>query len=356
MKKILTLSLLFTACFCIQAQEAKIQFSETDHDFGKIPDSDNVTFDFQITNNSDETLLITDVKASCGCTRPIWTKSPIEPGKSGTITAIYNPSGRGYGKFSKTLSVKTNLASTKTLTIRGDVFRSDIRKNIPFADKTYPYSFGKYLLKSNKVDFGNIKLGDKKTITVQVYNNYDENITPKVNKASKQISVVFQKPETEAKSTGKMDITYNSSGTSQYGLQTDNISFLIDGNVYTLPYTVTVLDYTDDAAAVPKNKAGKININFNEINFGNYASGNSRTIKVSNSGKGKLAIRNIQTFDPAVTVSKKQFTLDPDEIGEFKVTIDKSKIKTQLSSNILITCNDPTNQTIEIKLSSAQTK
>jgi hypothetical protein len=44
------------------------------------------------------------VKASCGCTKPSWTKKPIAPGQTGEVTAVYNPKGHK-GAFEKVLTI-----------------------------------------------------------------------------------------------------------------------------------------------------------------------------------------------------------------------------------------------------------
>jgi hypothetical protein len=77
------------------------------HDFGTISeDGGNVSAIFTITNNTNEAIVLTNVRASCGCTTPSWTKEPIEPGKTGTVTATYSPKGRP-GPFEKTVTITT---------------------------------------------------------------------------------------------------------------------------------------------------------------------------------------------------------------------------------------------------------
>jgi hypothetical protein len=78
------------------------------HDFGTIgEDAGNVSAVFVITNNTDVPIVLTNVRASCGCTTPNWTKEPIEPGKTGEVTATYSPKGRP-GPFDKTITITTN--------------------------------------------------------------------------------------------------------------------------------------------------------------------------------------------------------------------------------------------------------
>ena len=87
------------------------------HDFGKFGENDgSVTAVFVITNNTDAPIVLTNVRASCGCTTPTWTQEPIEPGKTGEISVSYNPKGRP-GPFEKVVTVTTN-GNPQRLTMR----------------------------------------------------------------------------------------------------------------------------------------------------------------------------------------------------------------------------------------------
>ena len=98
MKKMLLMSALLISMAGL-AQQPVITFNKTTHDFGKINESDGrVTTIFEFKNEGMSPLVLTNVRASCGCTSPKWTREPIEPGQSGQITVTYNPSGRP-GRF-----------------------------------------------------------------------------------------------------------------------------------------------------------------------------------------------------------------------------------------------------------------
>ena len=59
--------------------------------------------------------------AECGCTKPVFPKQPIAPGKNGVIKVTYNPIGRP-GAFDKVVTIKTNGKPGKVrLKIRGTV-------------------------------------------------------------------------------------------------------------------------------------------------------------------------------------------------------------------------------------------
>lgn len=94
--------------------------SET-HDFGDIEKGKPVTYEFTFTNTTKETVLLTNVKPSCGCTAANYTKTPIKPGEKGVVEATYNAAAPG--NFHKTITVTTNEegAAPKVLIIKGSV-------------------------------------------------------------------------------------------------------------------------------------------------------------------------------------------------------------------------------------------
>ena len=96
-------------------------FDEKTYDFGTIKEVDGpVTHSFEFTNTGNEPLVIINVNASCGCTRPEYSKAPIKPGKSGKIKVTFNPAGRP-GEFSKDIKVRTNENKRPILKITGIV-------------------------------------------------------------------------------------------------------------------------------------------------------------------------------------------------------------------------------------------
>jgi hypothetical protein len=89
-------------------------------DVGQIPQNTPKPIVFEFKNTGKTPVLVTNVQGSCGCTATDYTKSPIAPGKSGTVTATYNAANAGV--FTKTVSVTTNSDATpKVLTIKGNV-------------------------------------------------------------------------------------------------------------------------------------------------------------------------------------------------------------------------------------------
>jgi hypothetical protein len=90
---------------------------------GEIPQNKPKTIDFEFKNTGKTTVIITNVKASCGCTATDYTKTPIQAGQTAKITATYNAATKG--AFTKTVTVTTSAEETpKILIFKGTVIWS----------------------------------------------------------------------------------------------------------------------------------------------------------------------------------------------------------------------------------------
>ncbi len=103
-------------------QPTTISFEEDAFDFGKVVDGDKVNHTFKFTNTGEQSLVLIDVKGSCGCTVPEnWPKSPIQPGESAQIDVTFDSKNR-VGVVRKTVRIQANTnPSVTTLTITGEV-------------------------------------------------------------------------------------------------------------------------------------------------------------------------------------------------------------------------------------------
>ena len=125
MKKILVLTmLLFCGMSVALAQKpAEIKFDKLTHNFGTFSEKEPVvSCTFSFTNVGESPLIINQAVASCGCTVPEYTKTPIQPGEKGEIKVKYNGTGKFPGHFKKSITVRTNGAVEMTrLYIEGEM-------------------------------------------------------------------------------------------------------------------------------------------------------------------------------------------------------------------------------------------
>ena len=146
MKNMFTLFVLITAISVTMAQtkEApkqetkasnpnapKLEFKEESYSFGEVVEGPQVTHEFKFSNTGKEPLILSNVKASCGCTTPVWPKEAVLPGKDAVILVTYNTQGRP-GAFTKSITITSNADNpSKVIYIKGEVVKGEPEKSVP---------------------------------------------------------------------------------------------------------------------------------------------------------------------------------------------------------------------------------
>lgn len=129
MKRItLIIGLIMTFAFVQNAQNqlqdqkayAKIEFTKTVHDYGKIQKGADGNCVFEYKNVGNDVLFISRVAKSCGCTTPEFSREPLMPGQTAQIKVGYDT--KIVGSFNKKITVFTNAVNNSViLTIKGEV-------------------------------------------------------------------------------------------------------------------------------------------------------------------------------------------------------------------------------------------
>lgn len=118
-----TLALSFGAFAQVKSDDiAKIK-AET-IDLGKIPQGVPAVSTFIVTNIGKTDLIIESANPTCGCTVGDYTKAPIKPGQTGTITATFNAAN--VGPINKYMNVKfAGAEDTKSIGFKGEVLTAE---------------------------------------------------------------------------------------------------------------------------------------------------------------------------------------------------------------------------------------
>ena len=116
--------LLFALAINLKAQSQDttlvIKFEKTVHDYGTNQQGSDGSVEFKFTNEGKTPLILNNVRSSCGCTVPSWTREPLPPGGSGSIKVVYNTAS--IGAFSKSVTVSSNAKNSDVvLMIKGNV-------------------------------------------------------------------------------------------------------------------------------------------------------------------------------------------------------------------------------------------
>lgn len=332
-------------CAVLFAQQPVITFEKTDHDFGKINEADGrVTTIFTFKNEGMEPLVLSNVRASCGCTTPTWTKTPIEPGQTGNITVTYNPNGRP-GRFQKTITVTSNAsAPTVKLTIRGEV--------IPKTQQPvsrFPQKMGEALATNSRIlTYGSILNTKNITKNIEYTNNSDKDITVEVLLNDKepwidaQVTLVTVKP----KEVGQLHVNIDGAKSKVWGLQNSYVYLAVNGKrVLTDEYKIT-LSYSveEDFSGVDKQTAPILEVGVKELNLGEIKSGSKLTkaLTIKNAGVNPLIIRAVNNNSDEINVNAPK-SIKSGKSADIKVQIVTGQEVGTYRKQLDIITNDPAN-------------
>lgn len=168
-----------------------LRFIPDVYDFGKLREEDGkAEGHVQAVNMSQDTICITSVRTSCGCTGTSYTEESLAPGDTATISFTYNPANRP-GKFEKTIKVFTGKERTlNSFSIKGNVLPSQ-----ESLMKAYPHSSGGLQLSSLMIEAGKVHKDELLPLFIGVYNPQEKAVPVKGESSSEALEANFI-PET----------------------------------------------------------------------------------------------------------------------------------------------------------------
>lgn len=356
MKNLFILAATVLVSVVAMGQNPVITFDKTTHDFGKINEADGrVTTIFTFKNEGIAPLVLTNVRASCGCTTPKWTREPIEPGQTGEITVTYNPSGRP-GRFQKTVTITSNATEPSTkLYIKGEV----IPKPVKPVDQ-YPVKMGELSLKRNTVPFGVIKQGQNKMVEIeyanQTTNPVDVEILMRPEDSYIKPNVTLK--TVEPNQTGKLQFALQSAECPLYGPVNTKAYVMVNGKrdfskTYEITLSANIKEDFSQLSVEQRQQAPIIEV-ARDIDLGTIAKGKKLTSKItiSNAGINPLLVRRVFTNDTQINAIAPKYAIKAGKKTDIKIELTtKPDEKTSEYTRILtLITNDPQNPIIIIKL------
>ena len=350
MKKSIIISILLVFSVSIFAQKkATILFDSTEYNFGKFKEEVNqVEHIFKFKNTGHDTLKLLDVKASCGCTSPVWSKNPILPGESGIIKAIYSAKNRP-GAFRKSLTVQSNATNDQVvLIIAGDVTpREKTVKDL------YPTMIGNLGFKSSVFNLQKVLNTEIKTDTLKIFNDWDKEMKIKFKDIPEFITVKAIPNKLEPGKIGKIVIKYDAAKKNDFGIFYDRITLITNDSldpekIYNISAHI-IEDFSKMTPAQVEN-APKIELESEVFDFGTIKQGEviKKEIKISNKGKSDLIIRKYFASCGCTIVSIEKTTLKPNESISIKMEYNSASKKGKEEKTITIISNDPRRMNLNI--------
>ncbi len=357
MKRFLQLMVVFSLVVAVNSAlaqgKAQIKFEKKTHDFGSFLEADGVqASSFKFKNEGDVPLLLTNVRASCGCTTPKWTREPVAPGAEGEIQVSYNPKNRP-GSFNKSVTVTSN-ATVKTTVLR--ITGKVAPREKTLAEK-YPRKIGPLRVKSNYISFAKIKQGEVVTKELELVNDTDKPVEVGFRTVPKHLKAVVKPSIVPAGERAKLTVTYDTKAANTFGFASHRIYLSIDGSKdYKSSIGVSCTIEEDFSILTAEQLANAPVARFEPKthDFGEMKQGEKKehTFTLTNDGKTDLHIRRVRSSCGCTAVAPSKKVIAPGETAPIKVTFDSRGKRGRQSKSITVITNDPKSSTVTLRISS----
>ena len=343
----------FALCGIYVFAQPAMKISTSEHDFGKCKEeAGRQKFDFVVMNTGDQPLVIQNIVASCGCTTPEWTKNPIPPKGTGTITAIYDPANRP-GPFNKTLSVYTNSKPQVTvLVIKGEVVPRE--KTV---EELFIFPVGPVRFESNHLAFTNVKKNAKKMQTMQVINTSKEPAKIEFENVPPHLTLKANPLTLKPGQKGLIEGTYDATKNQAWGYTTDMVKVKVNGQVDQNVYYAVSANLVEDFSGLSKEElenAPVFDITSKTFDLGKIPGQKANDVEFTfkNSGKSDLIIRYIKSSCGCTAVQQgvQGQGIKPGESSSIKAVFNSGSYKGKVTKAIYVYTNDPKNSEVVLML------
>ncbi|MDE6303352.1 MAG: DUF1573 domain-containing protein [Paramuribaculum sp.] len=344
-------------CLGVAAQSSNmppLKWLETNYNFGSFSeDVGKVTAVFTGVNEQTDTVVVMDLRATCGCTTPTVDRRVIAPGDSVRLTVVFDPANRP-GPFEKRVMVSTHPGPDQNLYIAGRVIPP--AKSI---NAHYPHDLGFYSIDHKGLAFGTVYDGNPRKGTIRGFNTTQSSITPTVSYMPEWITADSRVSPVGSGENFDFIFHIDPDKIPEYGVVNDSVALSSVEHPETVTYipvgairTELFGDLTEeDYANAPYAKIADQKVDFGVID---PLSDKPvvRELEIVNTGKQPLKIRRIYSLDAPA-----EFSIDHKEIkggknAKIKITLNPSALKGReiLNARMLIISNAPANSTVGVRL------
>ena len=327
-----------------------VQFDKTVHDFGDISIDDGPqTCTFTVKNVGQEPIAIYEVVTSCGCTDASWTREPLQPGKTGTISATYKNED-GPVPCDKTLTVYiAGVGKPVILRLRGLVHEK--KKSV--AELYGAEKLGTMGLKSLNYKVTNILQGESSSDEAKIANLGKKPMKVTFTDVSPNLTVEVVPATVPAGETAALRFSVKSDP-AVWGRHVYKATPVVNGVKSGKPITVTALTRGNFASWTPEQRKNAAQCIFDEstVSFGTVTAGSKvkASFTFTNKGKSKLTFYSVDADSEGFTATLPSETA-PQGKGSIPVTLDTSVLpKGETVVMLTLTTNCPARPLINLFL------
>ena len=327
-----------------------VEFDKTVHDFGDISVNDGPqTCTFTVKNVGKEPIAIYEVVTSCGCTDASWTREPLQPGKTGTISATYKNED-GPVPFDKTLTVYiAGVSKPIILRLRGLVHEK--KKSV--AELYGAEKLGSMGLKSLNYKVSNILQGESSSDEAKIANLGTKPMKVTFTDVSPNLTIEVVPATVPAGETAALRFSVKSDP-NLWGKHIYKATPVVNGVKAAKPVSVSALTRGNFASWTPEQRKNAAQCIFDEstVSFGTVTAGKKvdAVFTFSNKGKSSLTFYSLDADTPGVTATLPGDT-DAQKKGSIPVKVDTSSLpKGETVIMLTVTTNCPARPLINLFL------
>ena len=308
---------------------------------------------FKIENTGTAPLVITRITASCGCTRPEWSKEPVAPGASVDVKVTYNPKGRP-GPFYKTITIYSNAKKRRyNLAIKGNV---KPKPKEPVYN--YIYAIGDVKFHTPDVLYSEIREDETLGRKVSVKNFGKGSATIRVGKHPDWLTVSMTPDTLLPGKTGELLFLLDASKLKKKGRTTRYIPLEIrtvgkEKVSGALHLAANCVDDYSRLTTEQVKKAPKARLSGTLLNFGTLEAGKKKvtgTVELTNAGQTELKVYSATSDDAFVRVSGGKKTVKPGQTVTYKLTLKAKEMPASVASLVTFVTNDPDEPVLMLKV------
>ena len=319
-----------------------ISWDKTVHDFGDVSVTDGpLSCTFTLTNNGQEPIAIFEVVSSCGCTDVKWTREPIQPGKTGTISATYKNED-GAMPFDKTLTVYVSgVKRPVVLRLRGVVHE----KKKSLSELYGVQKLGAFGIKSRQFKTGTLKQGLSVSESTTVANLSKKPLKVEWADASPELNLRVEPNPIPAESTATLHYTVNANP-ALYGKNTYEATPVLNGKKADVPITITTWTQENFGTLdkVARENSALPYFETSTVNFGILQKCEKKEIvfHCTNRGKSAFHIYKADVESDAVTLAAPLQEISAGGKGDVRFLLDTALL--EKGENVImvsLTTNSP---------------
>ncbi|MBN2274676.1 MAG: DUF1573 domain-containing protein [Bacteroidales bacterium] len=323
-----------------------ISFHTADYNFGTIKEADGpVFYEFEYTNTGRVPLILNDVKATCGCTTPEWTKEPVVPGRQGSIKVKFDPKNRP-GPFSKSITVICNADPPRhILTIKGTVIPAEKSKLVSALG--YRYAIGDLMLQTVHASFGDVFMGSTDTASINMVNSSSEkSVRPGFLKIPDHISVRFEPEVIPPGEMGRIVFIFSSAKRNDWDFIIDRLLLTVNGELMPRNTISLTANVKEDFSAMTAEQFSRSPVAIFDTNTHDFGSVpvNTRVehgFLLTNKGRSDLYVRKVNASCGCTAVQPSKTVITPGESTVIKVQYDTRGRGGADKKAVTVITNDP---------------